>query len=87
MYLQAYFNYIKDFQNQKYKFEIFRVRVIKPLTLDLCVVTHTALRDSMGKFYTCKLGYKCGSHVLQYHLDCIALEQAPMKWICEACEV
>ena len=29
---------------------------------------------------------KCGLHVLQYHLECIALEQAPTKWICEACE-
>ena len=29
---------------------------------------------------------KCSSQVLQYHLECIALEQAPAKWICEACE-
>jgi len=25
-------------------------------------------------------------HVVQYHLQCIALEQAPTKWVCEACE-
>ncbi len=28
----------------------------------------------------------CYSHVLQYHLQCIGLEQAPTKWICESCE-
>ena len=40
----------------------------------------------MGMFYTHKLGDKCDSHILQYHLECIALKQAPTKWICKACE-
>jgi hypothetical protein len=26
-------------------------------------------------------------HVVQYHLQCIALEQAPAKCVCKACEV
>jgi hypothetical protein len=30
--------------------------------------------------------HKCDSHILQYHLECLALEQAPTRWICEACE-
>ena len=25
-------------------------------------------------------------NVIQYHLQCVALEQAPTKWVCEACE-
>ena len=25
-------------------------------------------------------------NVIQYHLQCVALEQAPMKWVCEACK-
>jgi hypothetical protein len=37
-------------------------------------------------FYTHKLCHEIDSHFLQYHLECIALEQAPTKWICEACE-
>ena len=36
----------------------------------------------MGMFYTHK-----AINVLQYHLECIDLEQAPTKWICKACEV
>ena len=40
----------------------------------------------MGMFYTHKLGDKWDLHILQYHLECIALEQAPTKWICDACE-
>jgi hypothetical protein len=49
-------------------------------------VSTTWMWNSMGMFYTHKLGYNCGSHALQYHLECIALKQAPTKWICEACE-
>ena len=37
-------------------------------------------------FYTYKLSDKCDSHILQYHLECIALEQAPTKWIYNASE-
>ena len=50
-------------------------------------VLTTWMWNLMGMFYTHKLGYKCGSHVWQYHLECIALKQAPTKWICKACEV
>ena len=25
-------------------------------------------------------------NVTQYHLHCVALEQDPMKWVCEACD-
>ena len=49
-------------------------------------VSATWVQSAMGMFYTYKLGDKCDSHILQYHLECIALEQAPTKWICDACE-
>ena len=26
-------------------------------------------------------------HIISYHLDCVALERAPAKWVCEACDV
>jgi len=25
-------------------------------------------------------------HIVQYHLNCVGLEQPPTKWVCEACE-
>ena len=40
----------------------------------------------MDMFYIHKLGYKYDSHISEYHLECIVLQQAPTKWICEACE-
>ena len=36
--------------------------------------------------YTNKLNHEFDSHISQYHLQFISLKQAPVKWICEACE-
>ena len=42
----------------------------------------------MGTFYSGHTEGKTVTYTLNiyYHLDCVALEQAPAKWVCEACD-